>query len=80
MKKGLKPGSLDPTLFNKTYDDELFVCQIYVDNIIFGCTNQCYNYEFAYMTSEEYQMFMMGELKFFFGLQIRQQHNGILIS
>ena len=29
-------------------------------------------YEFAYMMSEEYQMSMMGELKFFLGLQIRQ--------
>ena len=38
MKKGFKPGPLDPTLFTKTYDDELFVCQIYVDDIIFGCT------------------------------------------
>ena len=72
MKKGFKPGSLDPTLFTKSYDGELFVCQIYVDDIIFGCTNQHYSDEFAYMMSEEYQMFMMGELKFFLGLQIRQ--------
>ena len=28
MKKGFKPSSLDPTLFTKAYDDELFVCQI----------------------------------------------------
>ena len=30
--------------------------------------------------SEEYQMSMMGELKFFLGLQIRQQRNGIFMS
>ena len=46
MKKGFKPGSLDPTLFTKAYDDELFVCQIYVDDIIFGCSNQRYTDEF----------------------------------
>src|SRR4051812_36553978 len=80
MKKGFTPGSLDPTLFTKSYDGELFVCQIYVDDIIFGCTDQHYSDEFAYMMSEEYQMSMMGELKFFLGLQIRQQHNGIFIS
>ena len=46
-----------------------------------GCiTNQRYIDEFAYMMSEEYQMSMMGELKFFIGLQIRQQYNGIFIS
>ena len=49
MKKGFKPGSLDPTLFTKTYDGELFVCQIYVDDIIFGCTNQRYTDDFAYI-------------------------------
>ena len=31
---GFKPGSLDPTLFTKTYDGEFFICQIYVDDII----------------------------------------------
>jgi hypothetical protein len=72
-KKGFKPGSLDPTLFTKSYDGELFICQIYVDDIIFGCTNKKYSDEFAYMMQEEYHMSMMGELKFFLGLQIRQQ-------
>ena len=67
--KGFKHGSLDPTLFMKTYDGELFVCQIYVDDIIFGCTNQKYSDEFGYMMQEQYQMSMMGELKFFLGLQ-----------
>ena len=56
MKKGFKPGSLDPTLFTKSYDNELFVCQIYVDDIIFGCTDKRYSDEFAYMMSEEYEM------------------------
>ena len=78
--KGFKPGSLDPTLFTKTYDGELFVCQMYVDDIIFGCTNQKYSDEFGHMMQEQYQMSMMGELKFFLGLQIRQQSNGIFIS
>ena len=32
------------------------------------------------MMSEEYQMSMMGELKFFLGLHIRQQRNGLFIS
>jgi hypothetical protein len=29
-----------PTLFTKTCNDDLFICQIYVDDIIFGSTNQ----------------------------------------
>jgi hypothetical protein len=35
-----KVGKVDPTLFTKTYNGDLFVCQIYVDDIIFGSTNQ----------------------------------------
>ena len=36
------------------------MCQIYVDDIIFSCTNQKYSDEFGYMMQEQYQMSMMG--------------------
>ena len=61
--KGFKPGSLDRTLYTKSYDGKLFVCQIYVDDIIFGCTDKRYIDEFGHMMQEQYQMSMMGELK-----------------
>ena len=80
LKKGFKPGTTDPTLFTRSYNGDLFVCQIYVDDIIFGCTNHDISEEFARMMSKKYQMSMMGELKFFLGLQIRQQKNGTFIS
>jgi hypothetical protein len=35
-----KVGKTDPTLFTKTCNGDLFVCQIYVDDIIFGSTSQ----------------------------------------
>src|SRR4051812_23610148 len=72
LKKGFKPGTTDPTLFTRACNGDIFVCQIYVDDIIFGCTN--------HDISEEFVMSMMGELKFFIGLQIRQQKNGTFIS
>jgi hypothetical protein len=80
IDNGFKPGYTDSTLFTRTVDGVLFVCQIYVDDIIFGCTNNACSMEFGRMMSEKYQMSMMGELKFFLGLQIRQQANGIFIS
>jgi hypothetical protein len=40
IANAFKVGKADPTLFTKTCDDDLFVCQIYVDDIIFGSTNQ----------------------------------------
>jgi hypothetical protein len=32
----LKVEKVGPTLFTKTIDKDLFICQIYVDDIIFG--------------------------------------------
>jgi hypothetical protein len=39
ITNGFKVGKVDPTLFTKTIAKDLFVCQIYVDDIIFGSTN-----------------------------------------
>src|SRR3954466_11823949 len=65
LKKGFKPGTTDLTLFIHAYKNDLFVCQIYVDDIIFGCTNPNISEEFAQMMSKKYEISMMGELKFF---------------
>src|SRR3954467_13259151 len=77
LKKGFKPGTTDPTLFTRSYNHELFVCQIYVDDIIFGYTNPEISEEFAKMMLKKYEMSMMGELK---RLQIHQKKNGTFIS
>jgi hypothetical protein len=42
-----KVGKADPTLFTKTLANDLFVCQIYVDDIIFGSTNESTCEEFS---------------------------------
>jgi hypothetical protein len=40
LNKGFEIGKADPTLFTCKQGNDLFVCQIYVDDIIFGSTNQ----------------------------------------
>jgi hypothetical protein len=40
ITNGFKVGKADPTLFTKTVAKDLFVCQVYVDDIIFGSTNK----------------------------------------
>ena len=47
LDKGFKPGSTDPTLFTHAVDNDLFVCQIYVDDIIFSCTKNACSLEFG---------------------------------
>jgi hypothetical protein len=39
IANAFKVGKADPTLFTETCDGDLFVCQIYVDDLIFGSTN-----------------------------------------
>jgi hypothetical protein len=50
---------------------DLFVCQIYVDDIIFGSTNKSFCDEFGKIMMDRFEMSMMGVLTFFLGFQIK---------
>jgi len=50
-----------------------------VDDIIFGSTDIMLCKQFEDLMKSEFEMSMMGELRFFLGLQIKQQKEGILI-
>ena len=67
-------------LFTKTCDGDLFVCQIYVDDIIFGSTNQKSCEEFSRVMTQKFEMSMMGELSYFLGFQVKQLKDGTFIS
>jgi hypothetical protein len=64
-------GKVDITLFTKKNGQDLFVLQIYIDDIIFGSTNQDYCEEFRKMMANEIEMSMIRELSYFHGLQIK---------
>jgi hypothetical protein len=80
ITNGFKVGKADHTLFTKTIDKDLFICQIYVDDIIFGSTNKSSREEFSRIMKQKFEMFMMGELKYFLGFQIKQLQEGTFIS
>ena len=65
-------GSVDTTLFTKRDNKNLLIIQIYVDDIIFGATDENLCEEFIKLMQSEFEMSMMGELNFFLGLQIKQ--------
>ena len=52
IEKGFKIGKINSTLFTKRVDGELFVCQIYVDDIICGSTNPPSSEKFEMLMSE----------------------------
>jgi hypothetical protein len=80
ITNGFKVGKADPTLFTKTITKDLFVCQIYVDDIIFGSTNKSTCEEFSRIMIQKFEMSMMGELKYFLGFQVKQLQDGTFIS
>ena len=71
LSHGYERGMIDKTLFIKKSNSEIILVQIYVDDIIFGATqdNLC----------EEFVAAMMGQLSFFLGLLVRQTKDGIFL-
>ena len=67
LSKGFKMGKVDTTLFTNKLGNDLFVMQIYVDDIIFGLINQDFCEEFGKMMANEFEMSMNGELSYFLG-------------
>jgi hypothetical protein len=80
LSKRFMMGKVDTTLFTKKIGKDLFVLQIYVDDIIFGSTNQDFCKEFGKIMANEFEMSMIGELSYFLGLQIKQLKNGTFVS
>lgn len=55
---------------------EILIFQVYVDDMIFGSTNASLCKEFSKTMQIEFEMSMMGKLKFFLGIQINQSKSG----
>ena len=80
LKQGFEIGKADPTIFTHKVGKDIFVCQIYVDDIIFCCTNHTFCEDFSRIVTKRFEMSMMGELKFFLGFQIKQVKDETFIS
>jgi hypothetical protein len=80
ITNGFKVGKGDPTLFTNDIAKDLFVCQIYVDDIIFGSTNKSTCEQFSRIMIQKFKKSMMGKLKYFLGFQIKQLPDDTFIS
>ncbi|CAJ2645639.1 unnamed protein product [Trifolium pratense] len=79
LEKGFEKGKVDCTLFRKTTKEDILIIQIYVDDINFGSTNASLCKNFSKIMQDEFEMSMMGELKFFLGIQINQKKEGTYV-
>ena len=58
----------------------MIIIVVYVDDIIFGSNLKILSVKFASEMKKEFKMPMLGELTFFFGLQVYQTDKGTFIS
>jgi hypothetical protein len=80
IENGFTIDKTDSTLFTRKMDKKLFLCQIYVDGMIFGSTNKSFCDEFSKIMTDRFEISMMGVLTFFLGFQIKQVKEGTFIS
>ena len=71
---------VEKTLFIHKSKNELFVAQIYVNDIVFRATSNDFALSFVKEMKIEFEMSMVGELTFFLGLLIRQLKDRIFLS
>ncbi|GJR62946.1 retrovirus-related pol polyprotein from transposon TNT 1-94 [Tanacetum coccineum] len=72
-------GIVDPTLFTRRHGDDILLVQIYVDDIIFGSTKPVFLTRFAKLMKDNFEMSMIGEMKFLLRLQVHQSPRGVFI-
>ena len=77
---GFKRGFADSTLFIRNDKDYFIIAQIYVDDIVFGATNDYFAQSFADEIKVMFEMSMIGELNYFLRLQVKQTDSGIYIN
>nr|GEV45640.1 hypothetical protein [Tanacetum cinerariifolium] len=80
LDNGFHRGKIDQTLFIKKQKGDILLVHVYVDDIIFGSTNNMLFTEFEKLMHDKFQMSSMRELTFFLGLQVKQKEDGIFIS
>ena len=80
QKEGFKRGIAESKLYFKNEGDDLLILVVYVDDIIFGGSNDEMCKNCAKSMQSEFEMSMIGELSFFLGLQVSQLDKGIFLS
>nr|GEZ47329.1 retrovirus-related Pol polyprotein from transposon TNT 1-94 [Tanacetum cinerariifolium] len=80
VSKGFLKDSIKPTLFTTKHGEDILIVQIYVDDIVFGSTNPKLLKRFEKLMHNKFEISMIGEMKFFLGIQIHQSPHGIFIN
>ena len=80
QQQGFRRGNVDSNLYIKMDKESMIIIEVYGYDIIFRSDDGRLSKQFAKDMQSEFEMSLLGELKFFLGLQISQLKNGIFIS
>eukprot|EP00253_Pinus_taeda_P009660 PITA_09660 len=70
----------EPTVYIKENDGKLLIVVLYVDDVIFTGNDVYLIENFKTVMKEEFEMTNMGLLRYFLGIEVNENENGIFIS
>eukprot|EP00253_Pinus_taeda_P018048 PITA_18048 len=80
LENGFDKCEGEPTVYIKEKDGKLLIVVLYVDDVIFTRNDVCLIENFKTFMKEEFEMTDMGFLRYFLGIEVDQNENGIFIS
>eukprot|EP00253_Pinus_taeda_P009572 PITA_09572 len=80
LEKGFEKCEGEPTLYIKEKDGKILIVVLYVGDVIFTGNDDYLIENFKIVMKEEFEMTDMGLLRYFLGIEVEQNGNGIFIS
>eukprot|EP00253_Pinus_taeda_P020784 PITA_20784 len=79
LENGFEKCEGEPTVYIKEKDGKLLIVVLYVDDVIFTGNGDYLIENFKAVMKEEFEMTDMGLLRYFLGIEVDQNENGIFI-
>lgn len=80
MKEGFEKCYCEHTLFLKKEGKEILIVSLYVDDLIYTGTSASLLEKFKSSMMEEFSMSDLGKMRFFLGVEVNQDEDGIFIN
>ena len=80
LENGFEKCEEEPSVYIKGKDCKILIVVLYVDDVIFTSNDDYLIENFKSVMKEEFEMTDMGLLRYFLGIEVDQNKNGIFIS
>eukprot|EP00253_Pinus_taeda_P017662 PITA_17662 len=80
LENGFEKCEEEPTLYTKENDGKILIVVLYVDDVIFTGNDDYLIENFKTVMKEEFEMTHMSLLRYFLGIEVEQNGNGLFIS